>query len=1002
MISALSIGEITKRLKEKVHSKEEIIEQCILGFQNLFPNCRVTVRLLESEREKPGPSRVETDWLVARTKDLLAKNPTERNFVVISEKNTLSLILTSEDEVDMGYIFVQNWDSPHKLGEAKLFASNISVALDNTLIHERIENLLTDKKELKKRIQKDEEDLKRRILELTVLYETSNALGHSLDYSQVITLVLGSLYRVLHFDVSVIFLTDFHPNGEIITRVNTPLKNQTIKKIQTNILSAVKPFAKRDFDAKSIVIRTEKNYSLTEILRDDPIHSYANVPLVFKEEVIGLLSICSTAKNVFNRNEMTFLHTMSNQLASHLGRLKAVKMLEKSKINSLIKSMAEGVVMLDSRHNIEIINPAAELMLALPDNKSALADKLNDLGLQDLYSKTLKSNKPILNQPVMYQNKILSANIAPVIDVEKNRVGTVIVFRDETEIQKINRINAQRLEILSRVEDILTSIPDLDTLLGILIEFILNVARAEMGAIQLKEGKNLVTRVHSNFPDKIRQEYRFRSGESISEYVRKTKKICFVDNYSQNPKVKSKSKILLDWYLCIPITFKEDLIGLVSIARKYDSKLSPLFPEDISTLTTITALTGASIQNAIFYQETLKKQKLDQELKVAYNIQTTLLPERLPRVKRLSVGAVSIPAREIGGDYYDFFEYDNGNIGIVVADIVGKGIPAGLYMAMLKSILHTHLTLFDSPKKALERINSILYRDPVVNRFIPLFFGILNPETMLFRYTNAGHEPALLFTKGKFHSLDTAGFPVGALEDTPYEEKKIHLHHGDILLMFTDGLIEGKSETGKPFGIKHVKQLIKQHAGEKASHIAETIYTAARSFSPTGQHDDITIVGLKIDDHSLEHISDVPVRVKELRTTSAKKNVKMVRREVETIAKDMGFGHSDIFNLQLAINEAHANVIDHAYHGREDGQIIFRFDIFEDRLEVSIKDFGPGLDQRSIKGEEIHLEELEGSGLGVLLIKSVMDQVKYKRTSKVGTELVLTKYLPKELIHGNH
>lgn len=107
----------------------------------------------------------------------------------------------------------------------------------------------------------------------------------------------------------------------------------------------------------------------------------------------------------------------------------------------------------------------------------------------------------------------------------------------------------------------------------------------------------------------------------------------------------------------------------------------------------------------------------------------------------------------------------------------------------------------------------------------------------------------------------------------------------------------------------------------------------------------------------------------------------------------MGFPEEDIFNIKLAINEAHANVIEHAYSGSETGDILFQFLIFSDRLEVVIKDFGQGMGQRTTKGEE-YLDELEGSGLGVFLIKTVMDRVRYRRTSKVGTELWLTKCLP--------
>jgi phosphoserine phosphatase RsbU/P len=631
----------------------------------------------------------------------------------------------------------------------------------------------------------------------------------------------------------------------------------------------------------------------------------------------------------------------------------------------------------------------------------AVLERLSQMKIQTLYWETAQSGDPSLEQEISYKGTYFSVNIVPVFDSEDSRVGTVLVFRDFTELHKMNKVNSQRLEVISKVDAIIKSISDLDGLLSLLMEFIMTVANAEMGAIQLLNGRNFQTRVHSNFPDKIRREYKFISGETISEYTAKTRKLCLIENYLHNPKVNHQVKILIDSYLCIPIMVKDQSIGLLNIARRYGTDHPHWSQDEIKTLTTITNLSGTAIYNAILYQETLKKQKLDQELKIANEIQTKLLPEVIPQLIGASIGAISVPAREIGGDYYDFFELENGHIGICIADIVGKGVPAGLYMAMLKSILHTHLMGISSPKEALEKINLLLFRDPVIQKFVPLFYAIFNPNEKTLVYANAGHEPAVLFRNDHHQQLDTEGFPLGALAESRYEEKTITLNDGDTLLLFTDGFIESRNDKGLRFDVDQVQSLVTQTPNISSTAFLEKLYAQLKQhLDPIEASDDVTVVSLRINTSATAR-EESPLRIKKIRVTSAKRFVKRIRLETESIATEMGFSDEDIFNLKLAINEAQANVIEHAYFGSEKGDILFEFRIFSDRLEVIIKDFGPGMGSKTIKGED-HLDELEGSGLGVYLIKTMMDNVKYNRTSKVGTELCLTKYLKKGAAHGNH
>ena len=224
----------------------------------------------------------------------------------------------------------------------------------------------------------------------------------------------------------------------------------------------------------------------------------------------------------------------------------------------------------------------------------------------------------------------------------------------------------------------------------------------------------------------------------------------------------------------------------------------------------------------------------------------------------MNFGAVSIPAREIGGDYYDFFSLENGRVGIVVADIVGKGIPAALFMVMFKSIMQSNILRIFSPKEALIQMNQILYEDKVINKFVPAFYGILDPETCEFRYCNAGHEPPILYSQGVFSALDTGGSPLGAWPSDEFEERGITLAEGDMVAIFTDGIIEARNEEGSDFGHERLKTFLGEHANQNATDIVAGLYQVVdRYMNNQEQHDDLTVVVIQ---------GGPPVATKEIET----------------------------------------------------------------------------------------------------------------------------------------
>ncbi len=402
---------------------------------------------------------------------------------------------------------------------------------------------------------------------------------------------------------------------------------------------------------------------------------------------------------------------------------------------------------------------------------------------------------------------------------------------------------------------------------------------------------------------------------------------------------------------------------------------------------------GTSIQNALLYQEKLKKENLEQELVVAHKIQLGLLPSETPKHHHFQFSAISKPAREIGGDYFDFFEISPNTVGILIADIVGKGIPAGLFMAALKSTLYSHIFRFESPKKAMSFLNQLLSKDPVITKFIPTFYGILNTETNVFTYTNAGHEPALLVSKTQCTLLDTKGFPLGGMEETIFEEKKVKLQPNDTLFLFTDGIIESKNKRGTIFGLKRLKEQLKKTRLLKPDQIIQKIIETVKEFSHVTQmEDDMTLVCVKHSKTSQKKVTKSTIlHQSEIEVTSTKEDVKKIRTHIDDICKKNKIKKSTCFDIKLAVDEAQSNIIEHVYFGETTGKIILNTKVYIDRIEISLVDFGHSVHQKTIKNKRQDLKDLEGSGLGVFLINTLMDKVIRKQLPNVGNELILIK-----------
>jgi serine phosphatase RsbU (regulator of sigma subunit) len=246
-------------------------------------------------------------------------------------------------------------------------------------------------------------------------------------------------------------------------------------------------------------------------------------------------------------------------------------------------------------------------------------------------------------------------------------------------------------------------------------------------------------------------------------------------------------------------------------------------------------------------QEMRERERIEQELRVARRIQHASLPEEVPQLEGWQISPYYQPAREVGGDFYDFHLLSEGRLGVVVGDATGKGVPAALVMSTTCGMLQLAARALDSPSpgEVLAQVNETLFARIPSNMFVTCFYAILNPKRGHLVYANAGHDLPYLQHGGEAKELRARGMPLGLMPASSYEEKEIVLDAGESILFYSDGLVEAHDPEGQMFSFPRLRALVAEHTEEGA--LGEYLLEELYSFVGEGweQEDDITLITLQ-------------------------------------------------------------------------------------------------------------------------------------------------------------
>src|SRR3954468_5813772 len=262
-------------------------------------------------------------------------------------------------------------------------------------------------------------------------------------------------------------------------------------------------------------------------------------------------------------------------------------------------------------------------------------------------------------------------------------------------------------------------------------------------------------------------------------------------------------------------------------------------------LETLATEAAVAIENARLYRETMEKAKMEQEMKIAAEIQQALLPKAGHSGAFFRTAASSLPCRSIGGDFYDYVDLPGGAFGFALGDVAGKGPPAALLSAMMQCIFAAQAAASDTPSQTIARVNLALYKRGIESRFVTLMYGTLDPDGRL-TYCNAGHNPPLVVGSGGVRRLEVGGPIVGLFEGATFQEETVILAPGDTLLVFSDGVSEAMSVDGEEYGEARILETAYKHPGASPNEVLQAMFSDVRAFTKgAAQSDDITALVLR-------------------------------------------------------------------------------------------------------------------------------------------------------------
>jgi len=419
------------------------------------------------------------------------------------------------------------------------------------------------------------------------------------------------------------------------------------------------------------------------------------------------------------------------------------------------------------------------------------------------------------------------------------------------------RERVAQLETVLNISSLLNSQLALKGLLNVIMKTAKNVMQAEIALLGLidEERGDLVFQLafsgKGSLMENLGSLQRLKLGSGINGTVSKTGKAIMVADYHDHPAYKSeyekRTGIPFGPFLCVAIKVNGKILGSCSVIRRRGSG-RPFTMKDLSMFQVFCDNAALAIHNAKTHQVLLENQKLESDIEFSRSVQESFLPESVPTHKKYLFAGNTLPCKAVGGDFYDFIRFDKDHMGILLGDVSGKGFPAALHMARLMSDFRNISQTTSDPARVLSEVNKILCeRARGQAMFTTALFILLDLKNDVVCASNAGHLPLMVCWGGNkiYEKAPASGPPLGILSYSAYEQTRFSLKPGDLVCLFSDGLLEAKNYRNQIFGLKRIKKILRNQ-DYKPKRLNAELQNQILDFSKNApQSDDITLVSFK-------------------------------------------------------------------------------------------------------------------------------------------------------------
>lgn len=411
------------------------------------------------------------------------------------------------------------------------------------------------------------------------------------------------------------------------------------------------------------------------------------------------------------------------------------------------------------------------------------------------------------------------------------------------------RLRIEELGALYGISGLLAGSFDLQQVLNEVVRRVGEVMRVRSCSLRLYSedtGELIIKAVYNLSPEYLNKGA-VRVAENPVDAQALSGQTVYIEDVPNDPRVRYPEEARREGFRSGLVTGMFYRGRPIGVLRVYTGELHRFSAFEAGLLRAMAAQAASAIETARLYQEELQAERVRKQIAMAGDVQRRMIPANPPQHPALTFGTIYEPSLGVGGDFYDFIEMPDGRVGIAIADVVGKGIPAALMMASVRSVLRATAARGLGLGRLMQEVNRHLARDTLANEFATLFYCVVSPDGRRLTYCNAGHNPPLVLRDGKMRELDKGGLVIGIHRDERYGQSQVPLHPGDVILLYTDGITEALNFEGQRFGTDRLRESLRKYGPMDAQQIVKNILWDVRRFVGLAeQSDDQTLVALKV------------------------------------------------------------------------------------------------------------------------------------------------------------